>query len=300
VARPRPEGRFDQLRDAALAVFAAKGLRRARMSDVAAAMGLSTGSLYNYVESKEALFHWIVELGAEPGPVAPPARVPIPTPAPGATEKRLREVLAEGMRLPALDAALARRRAPDARAELEAVVRELYALLARHRTAIELLDRASQDYPELAAAWYGTGRAGALALLARYLEDRARRGRLRAIADPAVAARIVLETVAFWAVHRHWDASPQAVDEREAEDAVVRFIVTALAGRPPAARPLGRGRRAGSADTNHRRFPGRIADEALGPTTDEPSNIPRGIPRHRAPALRRVRGAVRDPRPSRT
>ena len=132
MARTRPPERFSQLRDAALAVFASKGLRRARMADVARAMGVSTGSLYNYVESKQALFHWLVELGSETA-VAPPARLPIPTPPPGATERRLRQQLAEGMRLPRLEAALARRRVSDARAELEAIVREFYERMERTR-----------------------------------------------------------------------------------------------------------------------------------------------------------------------
>jgi hypothetical protein len=43
-----------------------------------------------------------------------------------------------------------------------------------------------------------------------------------------VTARIALETVVFWAVHRHWDRSPQAVDARIAEQSVVDFVVRAL------------------------------------------------------------------------
>ena len=115
MARSRPPDRFSQLRDAALAVFASKGLRRARMADVARAMGVATSSLYNYVESKEALFHWLVEQGGGEAPAPAPATLPIPTPAPGATEARLRVQLAHGMRLPTLDRALARRRVSDAR-----------------------------------------------------------------------------------------------------------------------------------------------------------------------------------------
>ena len=48
------------------------------------------------------------------------------------------------------------------------------------------------------------------------------------MADARVTARIVLETVVFWAVHRHWDPSPQLVDEQVAEEAVVHFVLRAL------------------------------------------------------------------------
>src|SRR5512138_3235906 len=93
MARSRPPDRFQQLRDAALAVFGAKGLRRSRMSDVAAAMGVSPGNLYNHVESKEALFHWIVSGAADADAAAPPAELPIRTPAAGALAADLRAQL---------------------------------------------------------------------------------------------------------------------------------------------------------------------------------------------------------------
>ena len=67
-------------------------------------------------------------------------------------------------------------------------------------------------------------------LLRRYLEDRIRRRRLAPVDDVVVTARIVLETAVFWAVHRHWDPSPQAVDDEAAERGVVQFVVRALLG----------------------------------------------------------------------
>jgi hypothetical protein len=43
-----------------------------------------------------------------------------------------------------------------------------------------------------------------------------------------VAARIVLETASFWAVHRHWDPAPEDVDEAEALETLVAFVLGAL------------------------------------------------------------------------
>ncbi len=45
---------------------------------------------------------------------------------------------------------------------------------------------------------------------------------------PAITARIVLETLVFWAVHRSWDPSPQEMEDKAAEDAVVSFILGSL------------------------------------------------------------------------
>ena len=154
MARRRPPDRFQQLWDAALRVFGRKGLRRARMADIARDMGVSPGSLYNYVESKEALFAWLVERGGEPGPVVAPARLPLPTPAAGRARARLRERLDAGFRLARLDAALARRRVVDARGELDGILREFWELVVRTRGPIAVVERSALDLPDLFAIWF--------------------------------------------------------------------------------------------------------------------------------------------------
>jgi AcrR family transcriptional regulator len=228
VARPRPADRFERLHAAALAVFAAKGLRRARMADVARAMGLSTGSLYNYVESKEALFHWLVELGGS-APVEAPARLPIPTPPPGATQARLRAALAEGMRLPALDAALARRRVGDVRAELAGIVRELYERIEQTRGPGAAIERSAIDQPELFELYFRGARRELFAALSRYVAKRAKSGHFRGVADPAVAARFLVESLAWFGRHRFTDPDPELLPGDDAvRDEVVRRIVASF------------------------------------------------------------------------
>jgi AcrR family transcriptional regulator len=229
VARTRPPARFEQLRDAALAVFATKGLRRARMADVARAMGVSTGSLYNYVESKEALFHWLVERAPGEGPVETPARLPIPTPPPGATQARLREALAEGMRLPALDAALARRGVGDVRAELEGIVRELYQRMERTRGPGAAIERSAIDQPELFEIYFRGARRALFAALERYVAKRAKSGHFAEIGDVTVAARFIVETVSYFGRHRFGDADPDLLPDPETvRQEVLRRIVASF------------------------------------------------------------------------
>jgi AcrR family transcriptional regulator len=226
--RSIPEDRFQDLVTAATAVFLEQGYRRTQVADVAARLGLAKGSVYTYVESKEALFDCVLRHADRPDRIGLPETLPVATPPPGETLEGVQRRLAEEGALPTLTAALSRARVTDVRRELDAVLGELYDALARHRTVIELLDRCAPDYPELAKVWYRAGREGALSLLARYLDDRARRKRLRRFEDAALAARIVLETLVFWAVHRHWDPSPQAVDEASARRTVLAFLTSAL------------------------------------------------------------------------
>jgi AcrR family transcriptional regulator len=228
VPRAIPTDRFQLLLDTATAVFLEQGYRRTQVADVAARMGLAKGSIYTYVESKEALFDCVLRFADRAEPVALPAVLPVPTPPPGATLELVEKRLVEEGSLPALADALARARVTNLRAELETVLGELYDVLASHRTAIKLLDRCALDYPDLAKLWYRAGREGALALLSRYLGERARRGRLRRFEDADVSARLVLETLVFWAVHRHWDPSPHVYDASSARRTVLDVLISAL------------------------------------------------------------------------
>jgi AcrR family transcriptional regulator len=229
VARARPPDRFQQLWDAALAVFGRKGLRRARMADIAREMGVSPGSLYNYVESKEALFHWLVELGGNEAPVETPTALPIPTPPPGATEARLRVQLAEGTRLPALDAALAKRRVGDVRAELLGIVRELYERVERTRGPGAAIERSAIDQPELFALYFQGARRALFASLARYVAKRAKSGHFEGVGDPTVAARFIVESVAWFGRHRFSDPDPELLPDPETvREEVLRRIVASF------------------------------------------------------------------------
>ena len=228
MARRVPEDRIEQLVDAATALFIERGYAGTQMADVAAALGVAQGTLYLYVESKEALFDLVSRRADALRSAETQPHLPIRTPKPGATVEYVRERLAQGQVPPTLAQALSRQRVADVRAEFEAIVRELYDLLASNRRGIKLLDRTARDYPELAALWFDGARAGLVTLLSKYIEDRMRRKLLRPVPDATVAARLVIETTVFWAVHRHWDPHPQSVEEAVAKETVVRFVVSAL------------------------------------------------------------------------
>lgn len=234
MARTIPPDRLQQLVDCATQVFIERGYAHTQMADVAEAMGVAKGTLYLYVESKEALFDLVIRSADAKHPLTTPAKLPIPTPRSGATLQHVRQRVAQQPTLPALLAAAARKRIPDPRAEITEIVREMYRALRSNRLGIKLMDRSAQYHPELAAVWFSGARGTLLETLTTYLERRIKMKLFRPVPDTAVAARVILETIVTWAVHRHWDPSPQVIDDQVAEDTVVQFIVGGLMkeGRP--------------------------------------------------------------------
>ena len=147
MARTTPPDRIAELVRTATQVFIAQGYRRTQMADVAAALELAKGTVYLYVESKEALFDLVVRNadGAEPLPGL--SDLPFPTPKPGETLRRVRKRLEAHRAPPSLLRALNGRASSDARTEVEAISRELYDTLSANRVGIKLMDSSSRDTP---------------------------------------------------------------------------------------------------------------------------------------------------------
>ena len=64
--RRRAEARPDEVLDAALEIFIARGFSAARVEDIARAAGLSKGAVYLYFPSKVAILEALVRLGIVP------------------------------------------------------------------------------------------------------------------------------------------------------------------------------------------------------------------------------------------
>jgi AcrR family transcriptional regulator len=227
MSRRRSDSRLPDLVGVAARVFIDQGYRRTQMADVADALGVAKGTIYLYVESKEALFDFVLRHIDDPGSVEPPSRLPIPTPRAGATLRYVRERLAREPLVREIAAISGRRPRGDIADELEVVLAKVYDVLAKNRRSIKLADRCAADYPKLADIWFRGGREGLLGALDDYLDSRSRQG-LRRFPDAVVRTRLVLETIVFWAVHRHWDPFPQPTNEPSARATVVRFLVAAL------------------------------------------------------------------------
>lgn len=226
--RKATKNRLKQVTEVATRIFIAKGYRRTRMDDVTRAMGLSPAAIYRYVESKEALFDLIVRVSTGAESDWEKMEVPLPTPKPGATLSFIRRTLQWEGRLESLDSSLSGRSLRDIKVELGQIVRDLYAKTARYRTSIKLLDAASLDWPELGRLWSDEYRGNLVRRLAAYLDRRISQRLLQTVPDTRAWARLIIEIIAFLAMHRHYDPHPTPMSEKTAEETAVRAVVNAL------------------------------------------------------------------------
>jgi AcrR family transcriptional regulator len=227
--RSTPPERLTEVALAATRVFGRLGYRRTHMSDVATQAGLSSGAVYTYVESKEALFHLVFAhaFGQFAGGVP---SLPLATPAFAETLELIGQGLRKAAATPRLRAALDQADPGDVQAELTAIIEERYDMIERMWPVLAVIERCAVDLPELEALYYQRGRRGHLAQLTKYLEQRAASGHLRTMLDATVAARIVTETIVWFAWHRREDRDAALYDDERARRTVIQFVCCALIG----------------------------------------------------------------------
>src|ERR1700712_1295805 len=95
--------RLRELMEAACGVFCRQGFERSQVADVAKAMGVAVGTVYLYVESKEALFDLVVRYSSlEDQAWIDALEIPVPTPPAGTTIEFLRAIFGREDQWPAL------------------------------------------------------------------------------------------------------------------------------------------------------------------------------------------------------
>jgi AcrR family transcriptional regulator len=225
MVRSRPPDRLRDIVDAATRVFLANGYKRTLMSDVAAELELSAGTLYRYVESKEALFHLCVLPDVE----LPPTPPPVPTPRLEETLDAVRARLGNALTFERLARARRDPAPPDgALAELHEILLEHYRQVESVHVTLALVERSADDLPGLRDLFYVEGRRRLTEDLADHLRQQMAAGGLRPVDDPMATALLFRESLAWFAYHRHFDFDGRDLDDPLLPDTVVDHLVRGM------------------------------------------------------------------------
>lgn len=227
MARTRAPDRTSDIVEAAIRLFMRRGYAATRMEMIAEEAGVAPGTLYLYAAGKEALFDLALRAAFHEPP--PDAEADPYTAADRASViEGTWRIVRERADFPCLERAAHLDPVDDAGVEFEEVVLEFYDWLARYWRGVRIVEKCALEWPELSTFFYRELRSGGLDLLERYLDGRAREGRLRTMPDTAVAARVVLETVSFFAMHRHTAPDSADIDDGAARSTVLCILRAAF------------------------------------------------------------------------
>lgn len=205
MARITPTDRSQQLITAAAAVFVQSGYRHTQMDDIAAALGVSKGTVYRSVDSKEAL------LAAVLTHADAPEELTNDTPLDGYTLTEVSSSLADRLTRVVAGLELATASRATSRTafghDLERIASDVFDMMAAHRVRIMVLDRCAPELPALAGDWYAVGRYSLVDVWASYLDMNATH--IADDVDHDVLARTIVELLTLWAVKMLWDPNPR-------------------------------------------------------------------------------------------
>jgi len=227
MARTATPGLFPRIVDAGLATFIRRGYRHTRISDVARAAGIAPGTVYLYVTGKEALFALALRVAFDE-----PNALDVETPYGAVSVRWVDDIWA---RLRARDPLGELRRAvrrkpqvtppPD---EWNRFLRLAWSWMARHARALSLIEACADDWPELGLLYFQQFRRDALDLLSRYIGARSARGMFAPIPDADVAARVVVEVMAWFTMHRQRDPDAAELAGRPFDNTIIPMLERAF------------------------------------------------------------------------
>jgi AcrR family transcriptional regulator len=226
VPRVPSRTRLDAVATAATAVFGRLGYQRTKTADVAKAAGMSTGSLFTYVQTKEALFHLVFVHGFGLLGESMPS-LPFATPAAGETLALIERELPK-LPVPRLQAATKTAHPDDVMDEVRGVIEERYEMLERLWPILAVIERCASEFPDLEAFFFGRLRVGYHHRLARYLDARSAAGDIRELSDAATTARLISESIAWFAWHRREGRDARDYDDDVARRTVIEFVCASL------------------------------------------------------------------------
>jgi len=207
-----------------------KGYRSAGITDVAKALNLSHGAVYTYADSKQALLYLALLRVLDP-PVLDSLELPVKAPTPEAIVTMV-EGWVERQRGLANIGEAVRRPSPvssrEAVEELRAVVGQVYDFIAENRFVLNLFERCSEELPALAQWYFVEQRRGLFGALEHFLDARISAGVLRPVPDIPTAVRFIVESIAWFAMHRHGDPDSAMLTDENSRRTVCALVPTSF------------------------------------------------------------------------
>ena len=227
--RRRPHNRLDIIADAATEIFIKQGFAKAGVAQIAQQARVGPGTVYLYVESKDALFDLAIRRALE-DPTVWTMTLPHPAPSQGAVADAVWRCLQNASHFPQLWLAADSPPPEDIRKEADGIVSELYTWLHRYRRAIKLAERCAGEWPDVAQLFQRRFWRGGIRRVAEYLARRMHEGVLPRRRDPVAAAYLLVESLAWMAVHRHWSTEGVDLGEEVGAETTHQMLLAALLG----------------------------------------------------------------------
>ncbi len=108
---------------------------------------------------------------------------------------------------------------------LSVILGEYWDAITRGARAVKLIERCAPDLPDLAHYFYLKVRSTVVSNIAQYLSAGAEAGICRKVIDEKMSARFIVETIAWFAMHRLGDPDGRYFDPAECRATVLDNLI---------------------------------------------------------------------------
>jgi AcrR family transcriptional regulator len=196
----RPEERPSELLEAALRIFAERGYANTRLEDIAAAVGVTKGTIYHYFSTKDELLLRAVEHNHERA-------------------------------FQPLEQVLQVKKGPVS-ATIRLFLRRAFGSLDSNRLSVLalLVQGVAREVPDVFHHWLETGPVRGWQILAELIEEGKASGEFRADADSEVAARVTMSGLILQFAWQQFatDAPSVAIDADQLIDSTAELLLHGL------------------------------------------------------------------------
>lgn len=220
-----------EIADAAVSYITRHGFKQTQMAGLARQIGVSAGTLYTYVDSKEALLGlaaaFLIHEESLPDMPLPVKAIPTATLA-----TQFVELAEERGQWPVLKKAIAE--ADTRPTTLQAIGRELFQLVSTYHRSVLFLDRLANELEEFAPVHMDRVRGGFIGDVVTLLQTAG------APHDPfalGIIARAANEGISWSAMHRHHEGLAKQPTGDLTEDEICELASRSFAGALSAALP---------------------------------------------------------------
>lgn len=195
-----PDPRLQKVYDAAARLFINQGYSRTQIQPIAKAAGISVGAIYTLFTGKKAILDFLFKTTLDPAFPETIEKLPVTESHFAGLGEEIMAAFGES------NAAFGSRLASSAEAyPFPQMLSDAFDVTARYATGCLLFEKNPNDCGELFRA-YTAYRKKFIETFAQYVSRYQDQGAVRKLDHPEESVSLMIETIAWWAMHVRYDA----------------------------------------------------------------------------------------------
>ena len=215
---------LNKIIESSINIFSLKGYRNTQMVEIARDIGVSSGYIYTYFESKEALFDFLLRHiflnDSQTSDLSTVSNLKSASMV-GSTYNSIKERYKANRYFPILFETVINKKNNNWTDNFQKILDELYRMFYKYKDGILLLERSFLDWPDLANFFFKEVRIELISCLEKFLRMKKEN---KAKLDHYTFARFIVDVLAYTTIFSHRDKYLPDIDDQMAKSTLMYYF----------------------------------------------------------------------------